>query len=1045
MGKKILSLMLSVLAGVSILTAAIPFAAGGGQQVFPATLPAENENVISEIFGPHSGPGRNEGFPAQTLVLMVEFPDYRFEDTITNQDFWANPDYTIRDYIERYMFHLQTYYLDASNDTYQINYTVADTIICLPKPISYYGDAAYSLERRVELVQDLLAISDPLIDFSAYDSYIILHSGGGRETDLYGTSPNAISSSFLNRRLLQAVLDPDNEDDDYPGLETDDGVYIEEIVISATNHNHPDNPEDLNYGVIGLLCNLFGRQMGLPTLFGNVSSLGRAAGVGNFCVMGTGVWNANGHVPPFPSAWTRYFAGWGEPVTLQQSGDNFPLTYPFNREDLQIPRLYKVPISADEYYLIENRQQNPDGSELGGQPSFTFRLLPDGEQDYYDEPFDMVPRFNFMKNSYRGCEWDFYLPGLGGPDFPEIDGSGILIWHIDENIIRENYEYNTINANPNHQGITLMEADGIQHLRSSIPDIYMRGSGYDSYRAGHNDYFGRFEKDDGTISIPYAQSFYGETDLEIDSIGSSEVIMSFSVSFPWTLDYDYEGRDLLPGSAVVDSQNDLYLLQTTESGEIYLFKNYELLPDYPVVTDSIRFMHTGLKSKTAFLIPVENEEEGAAYHIVTPEGAEKSSYFNGLEWGTHPIAFRDLGLSMSYALALRSREEYNTEVHFYDDDFQLIDILQIENRVIVSNMVLSEGHIIFLSESQENDNLEQVIIDLSLNEASFLTFPLAKDRIIRSMMMAPVTRKEKRSGEYEDNIIILTGDNTLYLTDESCEIVDGFPLYFDDEILSIPSLADINRNGRLEILLVSNNSLYVVGYNGEIINYPVPSELPYPEEEGKNLGVVACDLDRDGNPEMIANLGGNRFVIWDNSFVVKSGYPLMIPNQPLNYPIVLPGEDSTDIYLSAANGYIYRHSFPAVRGAFLHRNEDDGWITEYGNLQRTAYFSAPLPTNTLESDTVFIRENCYPFPVPVTHQNGGVLYFNIMINQNLPVEVKIFDISGKLIFKEVQDCQAYTNNRNKVSLDINGLSTGVYFAQLQAKGERLIMKFAVEK
>jgi hypothetical protein len=129
----------------------------------------------------------------------------------------------------------------------------------------------------------------------------------------------------------------------------------------------------------------------------------------------------------------------------------------------------------------------------------------------------------------------------------------------------------------------------------------------------------------------------------------------------------------------------------------------------------------------------------------------------------------------------------------------------------------------------------------------------------------------------------------------------------------------------------------------------------------------------------------------------------------------------------------------------LHRNEDDGWITEYGNLQRTAYFSAPLPTNTLESDTVFIRENCYPFPVPVTHQNGGVLYFNIMINQNLPVEVKIFDISGKLIFKEVQDCQAYTNNRNKVSLDINGLSTGVYFAQLQAKGERLIMKFAVEK
>jgi len=1045
MGKQILSLLLLVMAGASSLPGLIPFPQRDQHPVFPAILPAEEENVISETFGSLNSRDRIESFPAHTLVLMVEFTDYRFEDTITNQDFLANPDYKVRDYIERFMYHLQTYYLDASNDTYQINYSVPDTVITLPKSIAYYGDADYSLERRVELVQDLLLIIDPVIDFSDYDSYVILHSGAGRETDLYGTSPNAISSSFLNRRLLQAILDPDNEDDDYPGLETDDGVYLKEIVISATNHNHPDNPEDLNYGIIGLLCNLFGRQMGLPTLFGNVSSLGRAAGAGNFCVMGTGVWNANGHVPPFPSAWTRYFAGWTEPILLQQSGDNLSLTYPFNREDLHIPRLYRVPISDDEYYLIENRQQNPDGSELGGQPSFTFRLLPEGEQDYYDEPFDMVPRFNFMKNSYRGCEWDFYLPGLGGPDFPEIDGSGILIWHVDENIIRENYESNTINANPNHQGITLMEADGIQHLRSSIPDLYMRGSPYDSYRAGHNDYFGKFEKDDGTISVPYVQSFYGEAELEIHSISSSDVTMEFSVSFPWSLAYGYEGSDLLPGSIIRDSQDDIYLLQTTKSGEIYLFKNHELLPDYPVITDSIRYLHTKLENSDTFIIPVDNSEEGAAYHIVTPDWEEKSSYFAGLEWGTHPIAFRGSESALSYILALRSRNENTTEIYFYDDNFELFNWLQLENWQIVSNMIQSGNQIIFLVESSESEDLEQVHIDPASDEASFYPFSMAKDRVIRSLMMAPVTRRESGDGEYENNFIILTEENILYLTDEAGEPVDGFPLYFDDDILSIPSLADINRNGRLEMLLVSNNSLYVVGYNGEMINYPVPSELPYPEDESKNLGVIAYDLDRDDNPEIIANLGGNRFVIWDNSFRLKNGYPLLTANQPLNYPMLLPGDNSTELYLSAANGYIYRHSFPLERGSLYFRDNDEGWFTEYGNLQRSARYTTPLPPNTLETDKIFIKENCYPFPVPVTYQNGGVIYFNIMINQNLPVEVKIFDISGKLIFKEVQDCQAYTNNRNKVSLDINGLSTGVYFAQLSAKGERLILKFAVEK
>ncbi len=46
-------------------------------------------------------------------------------------------------------------------------------------------------------------------------------------------------------------------------------------------------------------------------------------------------------------------------------------------------------------------------------------------------------------------------------------GSGILIWHIDENVINANFtvnfDRNYVNSNALHKGVDLEEADGIQH------------------------------------------------------------------------------------------------------------------------------------------------------------------------------------------------------------------------------------------------------------------------------------------------------------------------------------------------------------------------------------------------------------------------------------------------------------------------------------------------------------------------------------------------------------------------------------------------------
>ena len=138
----------------------------------------------------------------------------------------------------------------------------------------------------------------------------------------------------------------------------------------------PDYSEgDIKYGMLGVLAHEFGHLLGLPTLFDNYSSNGRSAGIGNFGVMGTGVWNANGYVPPLPCAWSRYYLGWEDNnvINITTDEENCKIAYPMM--NTLTPKLYKINISPKEYFLIENRQQNPDNSTIHGFKMFQDLIL----------------------------------------------------------------------------------------------------------------------------------------------------------------------------------------------------------------------------------------------------------------------------------------------------------------------------------------------------------------------------------------------------------------------------------------------------------------------------------------------------------------------------------------------------------------------------------------------------------------------------------------------------------------------------------------------
>ncbi|MDZ4121083.1 MAG: M6 family metalloprotease domain-containing protein, partial [Candidatus Cloacimonadaceae bacterium] len=462
-----------------------------------ANPPAQHKTVQIDR---HSGEGfKNRVIPNNILVLRVQFSDVTFQAQAQYPD--DLPHDTA--FFERWMLHLRDFFDDASHSRYVLDYHVYPEVFTLPNPMGYYGgDTATAIDEKVcDIVAHLVAMADPLIDFSSYGGLIIFHAGAGQESDISSLRREQIWSTFITRRDLQNYFDPEN--DAYPGYPTSDGALLSNIVLVPESQYQDyfpgegeDNAEAYLFSIYGVLAHQFGHLIGLPTLFDNDSSNGRSQGIGNWGLMGTGVWNGNGYVPAQLSAWSRYYLGWEDAITITENMQNVLVDNFLNHEPTA-KRLFKVPISSSEYFLIENRQQNPDESTnpYNGQPSYTFKLLPDGEQDYYDN-YPELPYFNFMKNRYIGSEWDFFLPGLGGPMGPgqsyPFDGSGMLIWHIDENIINAsftpNFDKNRVNANSAHKGVDLEEADGIQHLDTAVYDIYKYGSPYDSFRQGNNDY-----------------------------------------------------------------------------------------------------------------------------------------------------------------------------------------------------------------------------------------------------------------------------------------------------------------------------------------------------------------------------------------------------------------------------------------------------------------------------------------------------------------------------------------------------------------------------
>ncbi len=404
-------------------------------------------------------------------------------------------------YFHHLLDDVRTYFTAVSDGQFTLEFEVIASVANLAEPMWYYGDHPVEGEQPFQLALDTVTLLDPLVNFSRYDTVVLIHAGAGEETDILDNSPEQIFSTYLSPEdFVQAQAESLLTTPYIPTQDFPEGEGIDQILIlPETEYQDPVGGFGGYFGSLGVYCFEVGLRLGMLSL-SDFTPPGRpdSQGIGEFGLMGFGLFVGAGFVPDHPCAFNKMLMGWLDPYRVQPEEEAFyPLT-PAERASTPFAAA-RVEISGQEYWLLEYRQQDPDGNGIfswvddrngDGVPNFTAiadpTFVPIPFQDFFDPDLH-------VRETLTGGEFDFFMsentarpPGVKGA------GSGIYIWHVDEGVVQEVFgaASNLFNADPARKSVDLEEADGIQDLDTRVGSPYILGGDDDSYRAEGNATFG---------------------------------------------------------------------------------------------------------------------------------------------------------------------------------------------------------------------------------------------------------------------------------------------------------------------------------------------------------------------------------------------------------------------------------------------------------------------------------------------------------------------------------------------------------------------------
>ncbi len=955
-----------------------------------------------------------------------------YEEFEEEEGHYIDPTPHNKKYFETHLQALHHYWYSVSNHQLVLTYDVwpqeDEGSYRLPVMMGHYGEdgphGPYVAERMAHFLMDAVGLADslsPEIDFSRYQSIILFHAGADQQgnLDFVEDTPDDFFSGFL------ILTDPFPVD--FGMVEIQDGLIIPETV------SQDNRIGALNSG----LAHEFGHQLGLVDLYrtydfftqiGDFSLMdnnGESVGA-DFPDIGPAVF---GTLPVYPEAWSRAYLGFSVPKEISNEDSVEVIAAEMVRNGVEV---VKVPIDANEYFLLENRRWEVDFVDVG---DYSDILIGDKETGVILGPgYAYFPGADTVK--VLNDEYDRLLPG-----------NGILIWRVDEVVCYldyvgngfNNFFNNALQWDPDRRFVTLMEADGVIDLGGNYHAGY--GSAADMWRRGNNSNFTPYTN-------PATESNLGaNSQIYVTEISRADTVMTFNLSReisqagwpqtsvpglsdcqPTVVDVDGDslqevfqvwGKVLLgwryDGSKIMNNVDSIGIIQFDGSVKKYPLSSFSLADSDFVGTpafgdldedDTLEVILGSLDGKLYAWKPRDSEPDG---------GADLMPGFPvdlGSPASTSPAVF-------SYSGSLRIAIAAGNKLLLFNSGGDIISTQD------------SEHHLTGMAISGE----AQVVLTSYGNDSSFISYENWEEVIVADSLFNPVIGDIDHDGGEE--IIASTAGGYLYVWNLNGEMESGWPRQVAEILSGPPILGDIDGDGFLEIILAGEDEIYAYNYTGSLV-----SNFPVRLSRSTNMGLILStpvlgDLDGDGQLDII--LGGPQGNLYAyrydgnpvNGFPLPSGFPIY------DSPTVVDLDNDGDLEVcvrSYADGFITFWDLAA-----LFTEEDLSWSTFGQNPQNSFLFPSSLLSPIVVGE--FLPPgSVYNYPNPAGEETK-IRYY---LNQPAEVNIKIFDLTGELIFEHAEQGQVSDND---YLLDCSKFAPGVYLCRVGAQSgslkEHAIFKMAI--
>jgi len=950
----------------------------------------------------------------KVVAIRVDFPPDTTSTTTGTGQFdlssgseeEINPPPHDRSYFQRQMTALAHYFRTVSRgavDFTSIVYPESDQgAYTLPQQMSYYSPNLTEEEndiRLAEFFRDAIETADAAgeFDFSQFDAVVIFHAGAGADIAFeFDETPNDIPSAFMDAEWLIWALG---------------SAYQQGIPVAGGTHHIPEglwmpetlNQQDIEFGLTGLMAKLFGHQLGLPNLY---SSDDGSSGIGTWGLMDQGSGNELGLIPAVPCAWSRVFLGWEQPVVVRQQLDVAIDALMANGSN---PQVIKVPINADEYFLLENRQRD---------------VFADGAVAIEDD--GVIIEID---------EYDWGLPG-----------SGLLIWHIDEKVIRENYESNTVNADPLHRGVDLEEADGFQDIGFIIYGSYLTyGLPEDAFYEGNNTSF-------TPQTSPNSNSNNGaDSHIFITGIGASGPTMTSDISMDlyqpgWPDSTGLSLDEHPPVVGDVDGDGDMEVVTSDPAGAILVW-HHDGTPFLDGGNGSALFIQlTDSLTGTVALGDINGDPD---LEIIAGDAAGWVHCYDqsGEELPGFPF---DLGTPISTApMVIPVAAGHSpAEIVAGTENGQVYGLtLHREHKEISHWMVdLARGAVnrLALIWGQNPEYPYTVVAGTADGFVGWFRPSGEEPYTINGTVLSAgvgglATGDLDRDGESEIIAVRSEGEVAVWKLDG--EPLPGWPVQASDGLEDAPALGDLDDDGYLEVVVSGDNQIWAWNYNGSPVNdFPVTISRTKPVGTLRSSPLLG-DVNSDDSIDIVAGTPRGILVAHDRFGEPLDGWPLACAGGVNASPALVDVDGDGDIELLAGDetGWMYVWDLPA-RPEF----EQLPWPFWGRDVGHSGAFPGeslpPLPSAGELMPTAWV----YNYPNPTRGSSTTIRY---TLGQEAEVEIRIYDLAGDLV--DELDGTGYAHTENEVEWDLAGVASGVYLCRVEASGggstQTIFCKIAVVK